>query len=215
MKLQIDGKTYPVIIDKKKTTKNLYIRIKEDLTVYITCHSTTSDKQIEKIIKESSSSIRKMIERTKKKQQYQQEFYFLGKRYDVVYTEYCDISFGQDKVFLRREFDLDKWKKKQALQLFYEHLEQCYHNFSRPIPHPSLRIRKMKTRWGVCNVKTKVITLDLELITKDIHCLDYVIYHELSHLVVPNHSAQFWQVVGENCPDYKKYRRLTNALGEE
>ena len=78
MKLQIDGKTYPVIIDKKKTTKNLYIRIKEDLTVYITCHSTTSDKQIEKIIKENSSSIRKMIERTKKKQQYQQEFYFLG-----------------------------------------------------------------------------------------------------------------------------------------
>ena len=215
MKLQIEDETYPVVIDKKKTTTNLYIRVKEDLTIYITCHTSMKDEQIKEIIEKNQVSIIKMIKRQKKKQAYQESFYFLGKKYDMIYTEFCDIQFGKDKVFLRRDFDLDKWKKKQALYLFQEHLEACYEHFSRNIPHPTLRIRSMKTRWGVCNVKTKVITLNTELITKDIRCLDYVIYHELSHLVEANHSKKFWQVVSENCPNYKEYRKLTNGLGEE
>ena len=38
-------------------------------------------------------------------------------------------------------------------------------------------------------------------------CLDYVIYHELSHLIYANHSREFWTVVAENCPEYKKIRK--------
>ena len=49
----------------------------------------------------------------------------------------------------------------------------------------------MKTRWGVCNIKEKKITLNLELIKKDIKYLDYVIIHELSHFIHPNHSKDF------------------------
>ncbi len=215
MKLEIDGTTYPVIIEKKRTTKNLYIRVKEDLSIHVTCHTFTSDKQIEEIIQKNAQNIIKMIERMKRKKAREDKFYFLGKKYDLIYTEFCDFSLGEDKVFLSHDFDLEKWKKKQALSLFQEHLETCYQNFSRKIPHPTLRIRKMKSRWGVCNTKTHVITLNLELITKDIHCLDYVIMHELSHLVEANHSKRFWEVVGENCQDYKKYRKLTNEIGDE
>ena len=65
----------------------------------------------------------------------------------------------------------------------------------------------MKTRWGVCNVKTKKITLNLELIKKKIECLDYVIVHELSHLLYANHSKEFWNCVGNNFKDYKKIRK--------
>ena len=215
MKLEIAGESYPIIIEKKKTTKNLYIRVKDDLAVHITCHTFTSDRQIEEIIRKNQKSIVDMIHRMKQKKKREEEFYFLGKKYDIVYTEFCDISLGKDKVFIHRDFDLDRWKKKQALSLFQEHLETCYDRFSRKIPHPTLRIRKMKSRWGVCNTKTHVITLNLELITKDIHCLDYVIMHELSHLVEPNHSKRFWSVVEENCRNYKYYRKLTNEIGEE
>ena len=65
----------------------------------------------------------------------------------------------------------------------------------------------MKTRWGVCNVKTHKITLNLELIKKDIRCLDYVIIHELSHLLYANHSKEFWKCVEDNFKDYKKIRK--------
>jgi predicted metal-dependent hydrolase len=69
------------------------------------------------------------------------------------------------------------------------------------------KIRNMKTRWGVCNVKTHKVTLNLELIKKDLIYLDYVIVHELSHLLHANHSKAFWQCVEDNFKDYKKIRK--------
>ena len=65
----------------------------------------------------------------------------------------------------------------------------------------------MSTRWGVCNTKLKVVTLNTELIRYDITKLDYVIVHELSHLVYPNHSKDFWTLVSKYCSDYKKIRK--------
>ena len=64
----------------------------------------------------------------------------------------------------------------------------------------------MTTRWGVCNIKTHIITLNLELMKRDIKYLDYVIIHELTHLVHGDHSRAFWDTVEENMTDYKKYK---------
>ena len=203
-------KSYEIVVLKKRTTKNLYIKVKDDLKIYITCNIFTSDREIKRIVGNNRKSIERMLDRAIMLDEKKQDFYFLGKKYDIVYTNIDEVSLGENKIFLSKNIDLDKWLKKQALKIFSEHLENCYENFTRSIPHPSLRIRKMKTRWGVCNTKTYVITLNLELITKDINCLDYVIYHELSHLVEANHSKRFWAVVEENFKDYKKYRALTN-----
>ncbi len=210
MKFDYNDKDYDVVVLKKRTTKNLYIKVKEDLKIYITCNIFTSDREIKRIITNNRKSIENMLDRTIRIEDKKKEFYYLGKKYDIVYTNIDEVSLGENKIFLSKNIDLDKRFKKQALKIFSEHLENCYENFTRSIPHPSLRIRKMKTRWGVCNTKTYVITLNLELITKDINCLDYVIYHELSHLVEANHSKRFWTVVEENFKDYKKYRALTN-----
>lgn len=203
-------KSYEIVVLKKRTTKNLYIKVKDDLKIYITCNTFTSDREIKRIVNNNRKSIERMLDRAIMLEEKKQDFYFLGKKYDIVYTNIDEVSLGENKIFLSKNIDLDKWLKKQALKIFSEHLENCYENFTRSIPHPRLRIRKMKTRWGVCNTKTYVITLNLELITKDINCLDYVIYHELSHLVEANHSKRFWTVVEENFKDYKKYRALTN-----
>lgn len=210
MEFEYKDKSYDVVVLKKRTTKNLYIKVKDDLKIYITCNTFTSDREIKRIVNNNRKSIERMLDRAIMLDEKKQDFYFLGKKYDIVYTNIDEVSLGENKIFLSKNIDLDKWLKKQALKIFSEHLENCYENFTRSIPHPSLRIRKMKTRWGVCNTKTYVITLNLELITKDINCLDYVIYHELSHLVEANHSKRFWAVVEENFKDYKKYRALTN-----
>lgn len=210
MQFEYKDKSYDIVVLKKRTTKNLYIKVKDDLKIYITCNTFTSDREIKRIVDNNRKSIERMLDRAIMLEEKKQDFYFLGKKYDIVYTNIDEVSLGENKIFLSKNIDLDKWFKKQALKIFSEHLENCYENFTRSIPHPSLRIRKMKTRWGVCNTKTYVITLNLELITKDINCLDYVIYHELSHLVEANHSKRFWAVVEENFKDYKKYRALTN-----
>ncbi len=207
MKLQLDGKIYPIEIEKKKTTKNTYIRVKKDLTIYVTTNLFTTTNQISKLIEENTDKIRKMIDSQQTKNKNNTGFYYLGKKYDVVNVDYCDISFGDKKVFINKKLDIDKWYKKQAEVLFKEHLDKIYHRFSKRIPYPTLKIRKMKSRWGVCNVKTKTVTLNLELIKRDEKYLDYVIVHELSHLIHANHSPRFWTLVEENMKDYKKYRK--------
>ena len=65
----------------------------------------------------------------------------------------------------------------------------------------------MKTRWGVCYRKSKTITLNTRLLEYDISCLDYVIIHELSHFIHPNHSKEFWKLVSKYCNNYKDMRK--------
>lgn len=65
----------------------------------------------------------------------------------------------------------------------------------------------MKSRWGVCNRKNISITLNLELIKKEVKYIDYVIIHELSHFIEFNHSHRFWEYVNKYCDDYKKIRK--------
>lgn len=208
MKLSLNDEIYNVDIIKKRTTKNTYIRVKEDLNILVTTNIFTSDKQIEKIINENMDSIEKMIDKIKSKNTYNSKFFYLGKEYAIIYTNTNNIVFGEQKVFIGKNININKELKKLAGPLFLERLDYWYSNFSCNIPYPSLTIRKMKSRWGVCNVKTKRITLNLELVKKDVRCLDYVIVHELSHLIHADHSKRFWALVEENYPEYKKFRNL-------
>ncbi len=202
-----EDNSYQVIIEKKRTNKNTYIRVKKDMKIYVTTNYFTRDKDIEKLLIDNYSSIVKMIKQQVVKQKSNEGFNYLGKKYDIVYVDYCDISFGDAKVFLNKNLDIDKWYKKQAKVLFKNRLDEIYNEYTENIPYPDLRIRKMTTRWGVCNTRLKVVTLNLELIKRDIKYLDYVIVHELSHLIEANHSSKFWSLVEKNYKDYKKIRK--------
>ena len=207
MKLNVSGNTYDIIIERKSTTRNTYIRVKPDLSILVTTNKFTPIKTITDLIEENYEKIVKMIEVQQKKNENNDGFFYLGKHYDIIYVDTLDISFGENKVFLGRNFDIDKWYKKQAKKIFLEHLNEEYNKFSRKIPYPELKIRKMTSRWGVCNIKLKTITLNLELMKRDTKYLDYVIVHELSHLVHADHSDRFRSLVEDNMPDYKKYRK--------
>lgn len=207
MKIEIDNVLYNLVIVKKKSTKNTYIRVKDNLDIYVTSNYFTTDKYILDLINNNLDSIKKMIDRVNKKEQKKEKFYYLGKTYDLVYLNNEGIMFGENKVFVNPKFDINKWYKKQASIVFQEELDKMYRSFCYNIPYPSLTIRSMKTRWGVCNVKTKRVTLNLELIKRDIKYLDYVIIHELSHLLYPNHSKDFWKCVEDNMKDYKVVRK--------
>ena len=206
MKLDIDGTYYDIVIERKVGNRNTYIRVKKDLTIQVTTNKLTSNKAILNFIEDNYEKIVKMVKVQLTKKSNNEGFFYLGKKYDIVYCEWCDISFGEGKVFLNKNFDIDKWYKEQAKILFLEHFDKMYNKFSKKIPYPELKIRKMKSRWGVCNIRTKVITLNLELIKRDIKYLDYVIVHEFSHLIYGDHSSNFWKLVEQNMPEYKKYR---------
>ena len=206
MQLTYNGKDYDIVIEKKRGQKNTYIRVKKDLKVTVTTGILTSNRFIEKLINDNYDRVCKMIDFQEVKAKNNNGFFYLGKKYVVIYCDQKDIVFQNNKVYVPHDFDVDSWYKKQAKKLFLERLNYNYDRFTRKIPYPKLRIRKMTSRWGVCNISTHIITLNLELMKRDIAYLDYVIIHEMSHLIYGDHSSSFWKLVEDNMPDYRKYK---------
>lgn len=192
----------------RKNNKNTYIRVKEDLKIYVYTNRWTKDKEIEKLIEDNFKSINKMLEQQKAKQQKASKNYLLGKEIDIVIlSEQDKPEIYNNKLYIKDRTKLDKYYKDIANQIFEERLNIIYNKFEENIPYPKLKIRHMTSRWGVCNRKNISITLNLELIKKDIKYIDYVIIHELCHFIEFNHSNKFWNSVEKYCKDYKSLRK--------
>ena len=198
---------YEIIIEKKKQ-KNTYIRVKDDLKIYVSTSFLTPDFMINKLIKENTKSINKMIDNQIKKNDKKKGYHYLGKEITVVIIPTIKKFYLEDNyLYVKSENQIEKWFKQETKRIFKERLDYNYSIFTEKIPYPVLSIRKMTTRWGVNNRVSKKVTLNSELIHMDIKYLDYVIVHELSHFIHFDHSKSFWSLVEKNCPDYKQIRK--------
>mgnify|MGYP006300603577 CR=1 FL=1 len=105
------------------------------------------------------------------------------------------------------------WYRKQARSTFERRLRKCSELVRRHgIPQPTLRIRRMKRRWGSCG-KNGTMLLNTELVRAPVHCIDYVIVHELCHLRFPRHDARFYRLLAMALPDWqKRKKRLEQVL---
>ncbi len=72
-------------------------------------------------------------------------------------------------------------------------------------------IKKMKTKWGSCNSRARRIWLNLELAKKPVKCLEYLVVHELVHLIERNHNDRFISIMDKNMPKWRFYRKELNA----
>lgn len=100
---------------------------------------------------------------------------------------------------------LDRWYREHAEQILAHRLRTCLENapllkFAR---EPQIVIRRMTRRWGSCT-KAGNILLNLDLIKTPVHCVDYVIIHELCHLKVHSHSPQFYRLLSRCMPDWER-----------
>ena len=202
----LNGEEYVVEIVKKRN-RHTYIRVKDDLTIYVTTNHLVTTKSIEKLLDENKDYLEKMINKRKKENIKNSELYILGKRYNLIIADVKKIEISGNNLYVSSEKYLNNWIKRETKKIFLKRLEYVYNLFEEKIPFPKLRIRGMKTRWGVCNRKLEVVTLNSKLIREDISKIDYVIVHELSHFVHFDHSSAFWSVVSKYCPDYKKIRK--------
>ena len=71
-----------------------------------------------------------------------------------------------------------------------------------------IRLKKMHTRWGSCNIRARRVWLSVYLPAYPIECTEYVIVHELCHLHHANHSPEFWQTVATAIPDYQHWHNM-------
>lgn len=199
---------YLVIIEKKNN-KNLYIRVTDNLEIKVTCNYLFTKLSVKKVLEDNRRSIEKMIDKQiiKNKMQKKEAKNLLGEKLNVIYKDVKRPIYDSGVIAVKDDAMLNNWYKKYAKDVFKKYLDEAYYVFDEKIPYPIIKVRSMKTRWGVCNRRDNSVTLNLELIKKDPECLNYVIVHELSHFIHFDHSRAFWSVVEKYCPDYKTVRK--------
>ena len=103
--------------------------------------------------------------------------------------------------------------REEALAMFTAVSEAVFPLFAGVLDgrRPVLKVRQMKTRWGVCAPAKRQITLNLRLAEKPHAAVEYVVVHEYAHFVHPDHSPAFWAVVAGILPDYTERRALLKA----
>jgi len=118
MKYYIDGNYYDVVIERKNN-KNLYIRVKEDLSIYVTTNYFTPKSEIIRILDNNISYLKKMIEKRVKEQEKFDHIYYLGEKYDLVFSNiFKEVEIDCGKIYAKDQKTFDKWYKKVIKDLF-------------------------------------------------------------------------------------------------
>lgn len=180
-KLTIEGVTINVT---KKRMKNMYLRIKkEDGTVLISAPHQMSDARIESFARERIDWIKN----------YQQK-YASAKQQRAADRELAPAEIKRRKQMLKKRVELlvMKWEPVMGVKV------------------SGVTIRQMKTRWGSCNVKTHHININLALLYKPDECLEYVVVHEMTHILEASHNEVFWGYMTKFYPDWKRVRKYLN-----
>jgi len=148
--------------------------------------------------------------------------YFLGKRYLLQVTEGNSVP----KIILKpntiemfikpttnrqkREIVLDKWYREQLKELIPPYISKWEKTLGVEVKE--FAIKKMRTRWGTCNPIAKRIWLNLELAKKPIECIEYIVVHEMVHLLERSHNEKFIAYMNHYMPHWRSLKRELNRL---
>lgn len=116
----------------------------------------------------------------------------------------------------KKELLLDIWYKKNAIKLFEELIKKYsslmnLHNNIETF-NITFTVKKLKSKWGSCDIAKKHIVLNLELMKYPIHAIEYIILHELTHLIYPNHSRDFYNTIALYMPEWKKEKTILDTF---
>ena len=149
--------------------------------------------------------------------------YFLGQRYRLRVHEHdaparvAVRGVASLDLFVRpgtspdqREAVLLRWHREQLKALIPPLLEKWQPVLGVAVDHWG--IKKMKTKWGSCNVPARRVWFNLELAKKPVQCLEYIVVHELVHLLERNHSERFTALMQAHIPQWRQYRALLNTM---
>ncbi len=215
--IMLNNESYKVIVKRKKI-KNTYIRYKND-HIEVNTNRFVSDKQITDLINNNQNKIRKMIN-NKKTRLLPNQIYYLGNIYQVVLNDTAKFAYAikEDVIFINCKLSfleaIDLFYKEEAKKILPNQFKQCYEIFTKyyGVTLPVLTIRKMSSRFGTCYYTKNKVCLNSYLVKYNYEVINYVIYHELCHLIHHNHSKQFYELLGLMCPNHKSLRNAINKF---
>ena len=212
---------------ERSNRKTLAIEVHPDSSVHIIAPEQSSITDIEKKVAKRANWITKQqnyfeqfLPRTPEREYVSGEtHYYLGKSYllkiSIGDINEVKLKAGQLQVTCKECYTPEKVKKLLA-HWYYKHAEKKFQKLGKEafakfkeydFEEPQLEIRRMAKRWGSCNTVDK-ITINPELIKAPAKCIEYVLVHEMCHLVVTNHNKTFYHTLSAIMPNWKKWKNL-------
>ncbi|NLK12827.1 MAG: M48 family metallopeptidase [Candidatus Phytoplasma sp.] len=186
------------IIEYKKI-KNAYLRIKED-TVYVSANKKFTETQIMHFVKEKYP----LLLKKQNNRSVVSKYAIWGK--ELTEATYFKESIRDEKNYERILTEAIKEKTEVIIENIKPNLEKIG---LKTVP---IKYKKLKSKYGSCHIIKKEITLNIFLAKIDPVYLEYVIYHEYAHLLVPNHSKQFYEVLDKLMPNHKQIQKSLKKI---
>ena len=207
----------------RKDVKNITLKVRPNGEAILTAPKSASDEHIKFIIQKRAKWIAKKraffasFKTPQKEYASGEDFRYLGRSYRLKVTQFkkecVKLQRGYLELFVKDKSDLKRkenliyeWYHEKATLYFFNILQEFNKIVKQDIK--SVKIRQMKTRWGSCNPYKSYINLNIELIKKPRACIEYVVFHELVHLLHPDHSKKFYDYLTLYMPDWQKRKEI-------
>jgi predicted metal-dependent hydrolase len=210
----------------RKAVKNVNLRIKPDGSILVSANRAVPVSFIDDFVRNKQDFIIRALEKYEENRKYEapvpkqyasgENFIILGKELRLKITAGKQEAVWTDGVFIfltvkdpdnlkRKEKLVNDWLKNLQRETFEQICRETYQVFKKyDVPNPQLKIRTMTSRWGSCQPKRGIITLNSKLIEAPRNYIEYVVLHEFAHFIHPNHSKKFYDFVAMLMPDWKE-----------
>lgn len=221
-KLQAEGRDDIPMEIIRKPIKNIYIRIyPPDGRVVVSAPLKMPAKAVEgfinskeKWIEKQHKKLSKTGERSLKTYSDGETHYYGGKKYTLRFVSGkpgSNVNLAGDEIIISSRSSCTAEKAKALLEGWYrerlkEKVPLLVSKWEKQmgVRVSEARIKKMKTRWGTCNIAKRRIWLNLELAKYDDHVLEYIIVHEMVHMLERKHNDRFYSYMGKYLPGWRK-----------
>ena len=220
----------PVTVLRKQNLKNVYLRIlPPDGQVTVSAPSYVTNAELSNFLLSKLPDIYMRQERMRSQPRQTERTYVSGEahylwgkpyRLQVVYAgTRASVTKRASKLVMtvpqgytveQRERVMTEWYRGELRRVLQSATRRCMQTTG--IEADDFRIKNMKTRWGTCNIPQRRIWVNLQLVKKPPECLDYVLIHELFHLVEANHTHRFHEWVEKYCPTWREAEKALKEM---
>ena len=220
----------PVTVLRKQNLKNVYLRIlPPDGQVTVSAPSYVTNAELSNFLLSKLPDIYMRQERMRSQPRQTERTYVSGEahylwgkpyRLQVVYAgTRASVTKRASKLVMtvpqgytveQRERVMTEWYRGELRRVLQSATRRCMQTTG--IEADDFRIKNMKTRWGTCNIPQRRIWVNLQLVKKPPECLDYVLIHELVHLVEANHTHRFHEWVEKYCPTLREAEKALKEM---
>ena len=216
-----------VTIKYRRKMKNIYLKVEKNADVVVSSPPRTPNYIIKKLVQENVAEI-KLRRNNILKNGHTVKNYVTGEKHyvfgreltlEVRLGEKNKVTISNDKLILSvkdKYQDREQIVTKELRKVVYNKCLEFLSKYEKTmnVHAEQLRIKKMKTRWGTCNIEAKRIWINYELVKYPVECLEHTIVHELTHLLETNHTPRFYTLLGKYYPNYRENDKLIKKFSK-